>query len=165
MKTAVIQLYPCVALSIANVTCLAISSFQPISQSSSLHSPASSSRHNISISSYLPSLNRHHHLLNAGLTFECSPTYGRNLRIDSVMTAWGHIPRDPEPMTFGHKGEPDVHLPKRFLGRMYRVHLHRIQELYWLTSADSAILWGQLMDGRSWSSLAVVMKRMFRLGS
>ena len=130
MNTAVIQLYFCVALSIANVCCFAISSFQPISQSLSLHIPASSSLHNVSTLSYPLSLIRHHHSLKAGLTFECDSSYGRNLEIDSVMTAWRHIPRDKEPMTFAHKREPDVHLPKGFLGRMYRVHLHKIQELY-----------------------------------
>lgn len=126
MKTAVLQLYLCVAVSIGNVSCLAISSFQSISQFLSLHSAALSGLHNTSTSSQLLNLTRHHHLLNAGLTFECSANYGLNLQIDSVMTAWRHIPRDKEPMTFAHKGESDVHLPKRFLGRMYRVHLHRI---------------------------------------
>ena len=165
MTTAVCQLYLYVALYIANVSCVAISSFQSVSQLGSLHSPASSGLHNTSISSQLLNLTRHHRLLNAGLTFECSPTYGRNLKIDSVMSAWGHIPRDREPMTFGHKGEPDVHLPKRFLGRMYRVHLYRIQEFYQLTKADSPLLWGQLMDEPSLSSLGVVKTRMFLLGS
>ena len=139
MKTALTHIYVSATLLIANVSCLAISSFSSISHTLPLHSPVLPGSQSAT-SSQLLNLTRHHHYLNAGLTFECSSSYGRNLQIDSVMTAWRHMPRDKEPMTFAHKGGSDVHLPKRFLGRTYLMHPHSIRKRLQITNADFSFL-------------------------